>query len=81
MITKEEYEFIKFLNNSRSFGRNPDGILVLRHYGLRKGKRLMRSLVKKGVLEWNEQDSEDGIYAPVRYGFNYGKAVKEYIYE
>lgn len=79
-LTAEEYEFIKFYNNATSC-RRPDGILVLRHYGLRAGKRIIHSLIKKGVLEWNEEDSVNGIYSPIKRGENYISSIKLYCEE
>lgn len=75
IITEEEYNFIKFANN---FNPMPNGLVVLRRYGLRNGKRIVRSLVKKGVLMWNEEDSNEGCFTPILWGENYDTAIVSY---
>jgi hypothetical protein len=74
-ITEEEYNFIGFANN---FNPNPNGLVILRRYGLRNGKRIIRSLVKKGVLSWNEEDSNEGCFSPILWGKNYHIAILNY---
>ena len=76
-LTREEYEFIKFYLNATT-NRNPDGIFILKHYGLRDGKRIIHSLVKKQILEWNEEDSKMGIYAPISRGENFDSSIKTF---
>ena len=74
-ITEEEYNFIEFSNN---FNPKPNGLVVLRRYGLRNGKRIIRALAKKGVLVWNEEDSNEGCFTPILWGKNYHIAIRNY---
>jgi hypothetical protein len=75
-ITEEEYNFIGFAN---LFDPQPNGLVILRRWGLRNGKRVVRSLVKKGVLMWNEEDSNDGCFTPILWGVNYHIAIRNYL--
>lgn len=77
-ITKEEYEFIRFVNVWNS-PVQVNGIRILRRWGLRDGKRILHSLMRKGVLNWEEWESEDGVFSPIRRGLNYQWAIKMYV--
>lgn len=76
-LTREEYNFIRFYLNATA-NRNPNGILILTHYGLRDGKRIIHSLIKKQVLDWNEEDSKNGIYTPITKSINFDTAINNF---
>ena len=72
-MTKEEYEFIKFVNACNS----PvlvNGITILKRWGLRDAKRIMKSLEKQQVLHWDEKSYREygnAMFLPITRGIAY----------
>lgn len=70
-ITDEEYDFIKFVINCHH-----SDISVRKQRGLRYSRRLLKSLIKKGVYEYDGFDPDNcATENIIKHGVNYMIAI------